>query len=122
MSSEPTIVDRMESLILQWETASNPQTVFLRCYLVDLLEAEWSNLSNEQRTARYADYCHVNEVLARTVDRVQDQVLEPAMPGMNLIDVLMGPLDELVVSRLITGWRETVWQSACRLLDTGAPD
>ena len=206
MPSEAAIVDRMQSLISQWETASNPQAVFLRCYqmmtsnmlaaidqgefqdpvwvsqllhhfahyyfvaleayeqdpvapplvwqvahdktrdlqalplqnlllginahinydlvftLVDLLEAEWSNLSAEQRTVRYADYCHVNEVLSRTVDSVQDQVLEPAMPGMSLLDLLMGPLDELLVSRLITAWRETVWQSACRLLDTLADD
>jgi hypothetical protein len=86
--------------------------------LVDMLGPEWSQLSEDERATRYADHCYINEVLARTVDAVQDEVLEPAMPGMALIDVLLGPLDELLISRLITQWRETVWQYAYRLLET----
>ena len=39
------------------------------------------------------------------------------MPAMALIDVLMGPLDELLISHMITQWRETVWQYAYRLLE-----
>jgi hypothetical protein len=88
--------------------------------LVDLLEAEWPGLSEEERARRYTDYCTVNDVLARTVDAVQDQVLEPAMRGMALIDLLMGPLDELLVSRMITQWREAVWQGARRLLEAAS--
>jgi len=85
--------------------------------LVDLLRPEWNNLSEEQRTSRYADHCRINEVIGRTVDTVQDQVLEPAMPIMDIIDKLLGPIDELLLSRLIAHWRETVWHNVSRLLD-----
>jgi hypothetical protein len=85
--------------------------------LVDQLSPEWSALSDEARATRYADHCYINKVLARTIDSVQEQVLEPAMPGMGLIDKLLGPLDELLISRVITQWRETVWQYATRLLE-----
>ncbi len=85
--------------------------------LVDLLDAEWSGLSPARRAARYADFRHVNAIIGRTIDAVQDQVLEPAMPIMALFDQLLGPVDELLVSRLITGWRENVWRHAVALLD-----
>ncbi len=84
--------------------------------LSDLLEPEWGTLSAPRRAARYADHCHVNRVIARTIDAVQDEVIEPAMPGMNVLDVLMGPFDEYLIGRLITGWRETVWQNATHLI------
>jgi hypothetical protein len=89
--------------------------------LVDLLRPEWAALTASQREARYTDHCHVNEIIGRTIDAVQDQVLEPAMPMMDLVDKLFGSLDELVVSRLITGWREQVWDNAVRLLETADP-
>lgn len=85
--------------------------------LVDLLGPEWDDLSDELRAARYKDYCHVNAIIAGTIDQVQDQVLEPAMPAMDLVDRLLGPFDEMLISRLINQWRETVWQYACRLLE-----
>lgn len=86
--------------------------------LFDLLEPEWANLSDAQRATRYADHCHVNDVIGRTIDAVQDQVIEPAMPVMDLFDKLLGPIDEIMISRLIAQWRETVWQNATRLLET----
>jgi hypothetical protein len=84
--------------------------------IVDLLRPEWGELSDGQRGARYADYCHVNEVIGSTIDAVQDQVLEPAMPVMDLIDRLFGPLDEKLISVLLSAWRENVWHYAERLL------
>lgn len=90
--------------------------------LVDLLRPEWSDNSDEQRTMRYTDYCHVNDVIVRTIDTVQDQVLEPAMPAMDILDKLLGPLDELLISRLISQWRETVWHNALRVLEASADD
>lgn len=90
--------------------------------LVDLLSPEWQGLSEAQRATRYTDYSRVNHVIARTIDAVQDQVLEPAMPTMDFIDKLLGPLDELLISGLITRWRETVWHSTCRLLEARADD
>jgi Family of unknown function (DUF5995) len=86
--------------------------------LVDLLAPEWDALESEQRTDRYNDHCHVNAVIGRTIDVVQDQILDPVMPVMVLIDELLGPVDEMLVSHLITQWRETVWRDALQLLET----
>ena len=80
--------------------------------LVDMLNPEWETLSTAQRTQRYEDHCHVNEVIGQTIDIVQDQVIEPVAPGMDLIDTMLGPLDEWLTSRLIAKWREEVWQNA----------
>jgi hypothetical protein len=77
--------------------------------------------ADSQRAARYADHCHVNDVIGRTFDAVQDQVLEPAMPVMDIVDKVLGPLDEILISRLITQWRKTVWQNATHLLETREP-
>ncbi|MCB8943960.1 MAG: hypothetical protein H6658_09410 [Ardenticatenaceae bacterium] len=89
--------------------------------LVDMLQPEWAQLSVEARNGRYADHCRVNEIIGRTIDAVQDEVLEPAMPLMDVVDKLMGPFDELLLSRLIARWRETVWRNAARLLATTEP-
>ena len=88
--------------------------------LSDLLEPEWGALSAAQRAARYADHGRVNRVIAHTVDAVQDEVLEPVMPGLDVLDVLLGRLDEALVARLIAGWRETVWHNAAALREAGA--
>jgi len=86
--------------------------------LVDMLGPEWAGLSEAQRAGRYRDHCHVNEVIGYTIDAVQDQVLEPEMPVMDLIDKLCGPLDERLISRVLANWRENVWRNAVRLLET----
>jgi hypothetical protein len=90
--------------------------------LVDLLQPEWIQLKEERRKIRYADHCLVNEVIGRTIDSVQDELLEPAMPVLDIIDKLLGPLDEYLISRLITNWRENVWQNATRLIETNDPE
>jgi hypothetical protein len=86
--------------------------------LVDLLQPEWESLTEERLAQRYSDHCHVNDVIGATIDAVQDQVLEPVMPAMEIIDRLLGPLDEKLVSRLLSDWREQVWQNAIHLLQT----
>ncbi len=78
---------------------------------------EWECLPAGLRATRYEDFCFVNDVIARTIDAVQDQVLDPAMPVMDLVDRLLGPVDEYLVSRLVTGWRENVWNQAVGLLE-----
>lgn len=90
--------------------------------MAELLEPEWEGLSESQRTDRFDDYCFVNEIIARTIDTVQDQVLEPSMPVMELIDRLFGRLDELLISRMITAWRDEVWQKAIQLLELRETD
>lgn len=85
--------------------------------LVDLLQSGWAGLSELQRTQRYEDYCRINAVIAQTIDSVQAQIIEPAMPVMNLIDTLMGRADERMISVLITHWRDGVWRHTVLLLD-----
>jgi len=82
----------------------------------DMLRPEWDALTAAQRAERRADYTHVNHVIGVTVDAVQDQVLDPAMPIMAAIDRALGPLDEMLISHLIATWREGVWQHTLNLL------
>lgn len=86
--------------------------------VVELLEAEWVALSPAERTQRYQDFIQVNEIIARTVDAVQDTVVEAFTPRLDLLDRLMGPVDEWLVSKMIGQWREEVWQTAVTLLNT----
>jgi hypothetical protein len=89
---------------------------------VDLLKPEWDTLSQQGRAARYADHCHVNHVIGRTIDAVQDDVLAPAMPIMGVVDRLMGRVDERLTAHIITQWREWVWRHAVHLLETQTAD
>lgn len=84
--------------------------------LVDILRPEWDSLTDTQRLGRYADHCRVNEIIGRTIDAVQDQVLEPAMPILEAIDRLLGNVDESLIIYLLTRWRENVWLNASHLL------
>jgi hypothetical protein len=86
--------------------------------LVEMLETEWDALDESMRKWRYADHCHVNAIIARTIDSVQDQVVEILVPKMDLVDRLLGPFDEWMASRLISHWREEVWQHAVQLLES----
>ena len=85
--------------------------------VVELLEAEWAALSPAERTQRYQDFIQVNEIIGRTVDAVQDTVVEAYTPRLDLLDRLMGPVDEWLVSKMIGQWREEVWQTAVALLN-----
>ena len=84
----------------------------------DLLYEEWNDLSEAKRAMRYADFCMVNEIIEKTVDAVQDLVLESESPSYELIDLSMGNLDEWLISRLIRTWRDEVWEQATALLHT----
>ena len=86
--------------------------------VADLLEPEWPSLSDEERRARYEDFCRVNDTIGRTIDSVQDGILEKREPVMALVDTLFGPVDEWLVSRGITEWREEVWGHAVRRVET----
>jgi hypothetical protein len=90
--------------------------------LVDMLEPEWAALSPEQRRQRYEDHCHVNTIIAATVDSVQDQVVTPDSRWLGVVDRVLGPLDENMAARLIRGWREEVWQQAVQMLATTDSD
>ncbi len=90
--------------------------------LVDMLEPEWATLSPEQRRQRYEDHCHVNTIIAATIDCVQDQVVTPDNWWLGMVDRVLGPLDEHAAARLIRHWREDVWQQAMRMLAATDPE
>ena len=84
--------------------------------LVDVLSPEWNSLDEMQREKRHSDHDRVNTIIAASIDAVQDDILEPAMPIMEFIDDVFGGLDERLISHLIRNWREDVWEHATRLL------
>ena len=84
--------------------------------LVDLLQDSWADLSTEQRDGRYQDYRAVNDIIAATINDVQDQIIERYDPQMDLVDRFLGPLDERLIAQLISSWREEVWDHALELL------
>jgi hypothetical protein len=90
--------------------------------LCDMLQLEWEGLSLGDRRLRYEDHCRINQIIAETIDEVQDQVLERYSPALDLIDKAFGRLDEWMISRLITHWREQVWSLATQLVDCTSPD
>ena len=85
--------------------------------VADLLENEWAGLGEDQRAKRFADYCHVNEIIAGTIDEVQDQVIEPHSESMKWLDTVLGRVDEWLLSRLIRSWRDEIWDQALALLE-----
>ena len=85
--------------------------------LVDVLEDEWANLDADSRNIRYRDHSHVNAVIARSIDEVQDDILEKETPALDIIDKGLGRLDEFLIARLITRWRDQVWKNAVRMMD-----
>lgn len=89
--------------------------------VADLLQPEWSQLSEAERQRRFADHCHVNRVIGRTVDSVQDDVVERAEPALDIVDKALGPLDEWLTARLITRWRDEVWHNAVRYVECRKP-
>ncbi len=88
----------------------------------ELLRPEWEQLSSAQQGERYTDFTYVNEIIGRTIDAVQDQIIEPVMPVMDLFDRLLGRGDELLISRLLAKWREQVWKYAMVMLQLETPD
>ena len=84
--------------------------------LVDVLKPEWSSLDESQRDQRHDDHDRVNTIIAATIDDVQDDILEPAMPFMEFIDDVFGRLDERLISNLISHWRDNVWDHATQIL------
>ena len=90
--------------------------------LEELLQPEWQALSSAQRAMRRTDHNRVNHVIAATIDAVQDQILEPAMPVMQVVDVVLGRVDEGLISGTITRWRGKVWRHAVYLVEASSED
>lgn len=84
--------------------------------LYDMLQPEWSELGPGQKALRFQDHCRVNDIISGTIDKVQDEILCKEDPILGWLDAGMGRLDEYLISRLIIGWREDVWEHAQQLL------
>ena len=90
--------------------------------LNDLLAPEWAQANETVRQARYRDHCLVNEVIAATIDDVQDDVIEQVEPRMDLVDKMLVPLDEWLTALIIRRWRDDVWRNAMDYVETTQPD
>ena len=88
--------------------------------LDDLLRPEWVSLGDRGRERRLHDHRRVNDIIAETIDVVQDTVVERHDPALDVADRLLGRLDERLLSRLVTRWREEVWEKAVDLLEEPA--
>ena len=71
---------------------------------------------------RHADHTLVNQIIGETVDAVQDQVIDRHSPWYDFVDKLLGPVDEWLTSRLISRWREEVWENAVCYLEATMPE
>lgn len=112
-------VSKLQLLVLGVNAHINYDLVLA---LYDMLAPEWEDLSDAKRQERYEDHNHVNQVIAGTIDRVQDEILEPLSPSLEWIDTLFGRMDEFLISRLIASWREDVWENTQVLLQLELPD
>ena len=103
----------LQNLLLGVNAHINYDLVFV---LVEILKPVWPDITRQLSEQRYVDHCHVNDIIAATINSVQDQVLELYSPSLDLIDKGFGPLDEWAISRLITRWRDQVWEHAVALM------
>jgi hypothetical protein len=109
----------LQHLLLGVNAHINFDLVFSLC---DLLQTEWAEATPKQREQRHADHELVNRIIGETTDVVQDQVVEQFSPWTDWLDKLLGPMDEWLTSRLISHWREDVWETAVRYLEAADAD
>lgn len=103
----------LQHLLLGVNAHINYDLVFV---IYDILHYEWSHLSPKEIQLRYRDHCHVNDVIYETIDRVQDEVVERYSEAMDIVDTIFLTVDEWLLYRLISNWREQVWDNAARLM------
>lgn len=89
--------------------------------LLDMLGPDWSELGDAERRRFHDDHCHINAVIERTIDVVQDDVIARVSPSMNVVDTLLGRADEWMIGQLIRSWRGAVWNRTCTLLAAHEP-
>lgn len=90
--------------------------------LADSIQDEWADLSEDKRSIRYRDYCHVNEIIGATLDAVQDEVVGIYSTHMIVIDQAFGRMDEWMIHTMITRWREQVWGQSVAYTIASAAD
>lgn len=83
--------------------------------LYDCLCDEWSTADQLTRKCRHDDHERVNDIIAETIDTVQDDLIRPISVALTLADRLMGRMDEWLLAQLIRNWRRDVWNVAVDL-------
>ncbi len=106
-------VTTLQHLLLGVNAHINFDLVFA---LHDLLAPKWADLTDERHQQRHVDHELVNRIIGETVDAVQDQVIDRHSPWFEFVDKVMEPVDEWLTSRLISHWREEVWNNAVHYL------
>lgn len=104
----------LRNLVLGINAHINFDLVFA---LSDMLQSEWASLTPEQRQSRYRDHGLVNEIISDTIDSVQNQIVDRYDAMMEVVDKILGPLDEWMTIWMIRDWREHVWENAVRLIE-----
>ncbi len=88
--------------------------------LTAMLRDEWPGLTDTERQMRYEDHTRVNQIIYETINEVQDTVIERHSPEMSLVDTAMFGLDEWLIFRMISNWRDQTWQQAQALMGCAA--
>ncbi|MEO6061925.1 MAG: DUF5995 family protein [Thermoflexales bacterium] len=88
----------------------------------ELLQDDWADMDESARLCRFIDFSNVNAVIGATIDEVQDEVLGPFNRLLVVADKALGPLDEWLISRLVSHWRDRVWRHAVQLLEAPDPE
>jgi Family of unknown function (DUF5995) len=104
----------LRNLVLGVNAHINFDLVFA---LSDALQSEWAVLTPEKRQSRYRDHCLVNKIITDTIDSVQDQIVDRYDAMMEVVDKVLGPLDEWMTAWMIRDWREQVWSHATQLVE-----
>jgi hypothetical protein len=112
-ASQPNI-HVLRNLVLGVNAHINFDLVFA---LSDVLQSEWAAMTLEQRQSRYRDHCLVNKIIIDTIDSVQDQIVDRYDARMEVVDKILGPLDEWMTAWMIRDWREQVWLNAVQLVE-----
>lgn len=85
--------------------------------LYDCMEQEWLSADPDKKTKRKYDHELVNQVIANSIDTVQDTIIKPLSPSLAILDKLMGRMDEWLLSKMIISWRSDVWNVSQLLLE-----
>lgn len=90
--------------------------------LYDCLETEWPNCDRPKKILRKEDHQLVNQIISASIDEVQETIIKPISPSLAIIDNILGPIDEWILSRLISSWRTDVWEVSELLLEAKSPE
>lgn len=108
----------MEDLILGINAHINHD---LPLAISDTLIPEWHVLPAARRAMRSADHMLINQIIAETMQPVQEQVVGQHARLAGAVTKVLGTLFDWEMDRIITGWRADVWAYAVRIAETSAP-